>query len=255
MGLVLGANTSDQVSCGSASVLDNLTTWTALLWLFCTTRTTNRALFSKASGGVGIGVVHTDTSGNLRLTVSRVSTNFQQSTTGGPIAANTWICFAVTFDRGGPTAGFYKGTLSANMAAVSTSAATNGSGSFSSDASGNLVWGNDTSTTASFRGTFGYAAHFNRVLSLAEMISWQWDPSVLTSGCVNFMWFGLNGTGTQPDLSGKLGNGTVTGATEARHCPILPGFARRDAYATIGRAAPVASPIVIPRFTYLPEIL
>jgi len=69
--------------------------------------------------------------------------------------------------------------------------------------------------------------YFDRALSLGEIRSLQFHPRVL-SGCVLYSHYGFNGTGTQPDWSGKGNSGTVTGATVSNHVPLGSPFGFDD---------------------------
>jgi hypothetical protein len=151
---------------------------------------------------------------------------------------NTWNYVGFTFDIAGSAnevIQIYKGNLTTVAAEISYAYRTDGSGTLNSDAAANFSIGNASGYGAAWPGTIAWFAHWNRVLTLAEVVEQQFNPHV-TSGCVLFMHLGYNGTGTQPDWSGNGNNGTVTSATVSDHVPLGPMLRtrRRSGYVVGG---------------------
>lgn len=228
MSLILGANTSDRDSCGSAAGLDGLTAFTVMLWVYITTRTDLRILVSKINGGT-LGWVWRlqSTSGNSQFLWIRATQNLSYINTGTPFALNTWVCAAATLDQGGTASALVKmyfGGLTTTLAAASGYSVTqDGSGAYTSADAQNLVCGNSDGAVAALQGSEAVAMHWNRVLSLGELKQQQFRPHK-TSGCILLSHLGYGGTGTQPDYSGSGNNGTVTGATVGAHVPLAAAF-------------------------------
>jgi hypothetical protein len=90
-----------------------------------------------------------------------------------------------------------------------------GSGAEATEATGNLMVGNNTTPDNPPDCKIHAAMVFNRALSLGEVEAQRTKPHVLSDGsCKLFTIYGQAGTGSQLDLSGNGNNGTVTGAAQ-----------------------------------------
>jgi hypothetical protein len=217
--------TGDRVACGSATMLDNQDSYTGLAWVYRNAAAASgRKVFSK-----GDNPIHnfqlTGTSGDMQFNRFRATTNAQATTNTTPVALNTWVFLAWSFDTGasaGNVAKVYHGTLTSIAAEASYSVNSDGSGTPNDDAAADLAIGN-RSTGASFDqpfpGRIAFFAIYDRVLTLAELRAMQFRPFCHSPDCKLFVQLGWGGAGTQADLSGNGNNCTVTGATKADHMP------------------------------------
>ena len=226
MSLTFGAGATDNVNIGSGASIDNLDPVTILAWVYVTTLTQNRTIYCKGPSGSFRTLLRLgDGSGNVQMAVLRTAlTNY--ITNDAPIAADSWRLVAATFDStagAGEIANIYVGSLAANAVESAYGTATDGSGTVTDDAANNAFWGNSATVDAPLQGRIAYCAVVDRVMTLAEIQSWQWRPRVV-SGCVDFHALGFAGTGTQPDWSGNSNAGTVTGATVSDHVPLPAPF-------------------------------
>ena len=217
-GLTFGAAVSDRVDIGSNASIENLTTWTALLWVRQTTLTDLRVLLALDANNQ---LFRLDlAAGNIEVDCTRATTSLTYTTSDTPLAsAGAWKCVAATVDHAGSAgelANIYHGNLTSAMAESTYGTQTDGAGAFTVSGTGGWI-GNTSALTRSFQGDIGPVALYNRVLSLAECEAWRLHPSrLIGSGCVGFWILGNGGsTGTQADLSGNTNDGTVTGATAA----------------------------------------
>lgn len=231
MSLTFGGATSDRVVVTAAASIDTLTAWTWYTWVNPTTITAGRKIMQKLDssspfGGRDIRVV---ASNFIRVDVTRATTSTQYISNSNALSTNKWWFIAVTYDAAaaaGEVVNIYVGDL-ATLATESTyGTTTNGSGATTSDALGNLRIGNSTSGVQAWQGAIGLSGHFDRVMTLAEIQSHQFQPRV-ASGCVGFWNLGDNGTGTQPDYSGNGNAGTVTGASQSNNPPLRRPWGRR----------------------------
>lgn len=223
--------TTDRVNHGSGATIDNLQTMTAMHWVNVTPANGNR-LWQKGTVGAH-GTTHLV---EMFATVDDISASYSRATASqraaavatnfAAYAAGTWMCLGVQLD---PTTDgnnrLYLGNLSTPLAEPSAySVQTAGSGAFNSDAAADLYVGNNQNLSVEFDGVIAWIAWWNRLLTYGEMVDQQFRPHV-TSGCVLFTHYGLNGaTGTQADWSGNGNNGTLTGTTAAQHVPLRPPF-------------------------------
>jgi hypothetical protein len=217
--------TGDRVACGSAAMLDNLDSHTALAWVYRNAAAVGgRKIYAKGDNPnhnfqlLGI-------SGDIQFNRVRATTNTIANTNTTPLALNTWVFLAVSFDTGasaGNVAKIYHGTLTTPAAEAGYSANNDGSGAPADDSAADFAVGN-RSTGASFDqpfpGRIAFFTIYDRVLTLAEIRTMQFRPFCQSPACKLFLQLGWGGSGTQADLSGNGNNCTVTGATVADHAP------------------------------------
>lgn len=228
--LTFGALTTDNVSHGSGTSIDNLNTKTVLMWVYPTTLTAGRLLYVKSGDADGFNRFVLSVAGTedeLRLIMTDSGTQYR--TNNANLTVNNWWFVGFTYtDSGTGRVKIYSGSATSPATALTFSLATDGTGSYLSDAAQNLTIGNGDSAggggTTPWQGQIGWVGVWNRVLTLAEIQDQQFNPHI-TSGNVLFVHEGFNGTGTQYDLSGNGNNGTVTGATGSTNGPpiFLPG--------------------------------
>ena len=217
--LTFGAGTTDVANHGSATSIDQVTTATQLMWIYPTTLTSGRRLWEK-HGSLGHFFALQGTTGDLTFVWNGTSLT-QYTTTSTPLATlNKWYFVASTYTSATGVAQIYTGTLTS--AAVESAYQTTTAGSGPSDDSAGSLWvGNADAadTQRVFQGSIGSFMMVNRVLTLGEIRSLQFNPRVV-NGTLVFTMYGFNGTGKQPDWSGNGNAGTVTGATVSANVPL-----------------------------------
>src|SRR6185436_19260490 len=106
MALTFATASTDNVNCGSASVLDNLTTITAICWVYPTSVASAIAFITKSVGGAASGWrFYTNSGGptNLRFRWARNANANPMDYIGnaGSMSANAWQCVAGTVNQAG----------------------------------------------------------------------------------------------------------------------------------------------------------
>lgn len=232
MALTFGAVSSNRVDIGTGASVTGLNPFTICVWVFCTTRTTGRAIWTSRGSAAnnGIGILRlSGTTGNLEIRLARVSTATSYITNDIPLPLNQWCFIAADINTATtPSAHLYTGTLTTPPVQSTYSTAVNGAGAVTADTgTQGSTWGNQTTTgsfSLSFQGRIAKGQIYNRVLSIGE-VTQIWMGSRPLAGCVNYIEFGHNSTGTQPDWSGSGNAGTVTGATlTPDHVPLPSVF-------------------------------
>jgi len=244
MSLTFGGATSDRVVVTAATSINTLSAWTWYGWYYPTTLTAGRKIMQKADpsspfGGRDIRVV---ASNFIRCDVTRATTASQYITNSNALSTNKWWFIAVTYDEAagaGEVFNVYVGDLSTLVTESTYGTVQNGSGATTSDALGDLRIGNSTTAAQAWQGRIGPCAHFNRVMTLGEIQSHQFNPRV-ASGCVGLWNLGDNGTGTQTDFSGNGNAGTVTGATQSDNPPLMRRWGRKVMQALYAVTAPAS---------------
>jgi len=225
---------SNAVDCGSGTSLDDHTALTWYAWVYQTSNVgnLNRGVISKNVSSIGNGKALRVTGATGGSNVNRMGVSIQRATTNATFvgsnssfvtALNTRTFVAVTYDESDGPRG-WRGTLSAPVAEINyLTGPTVGSGTTSSDASGNLRIGNFLAgEILSFPGRISVVAIYNRRMSQADLRVHQMRPFCSRDdGCRLFVNLGGGaGTGTQADLSGHGNNCTVSGLSVANHVPI-----------------------------------
>lgn len=243
MSLTFTNATTDKVTIAAATSINALQQVTTLTWMYPTGFATNQFIIGKRTDvNAGWGARIDDTSGNIFVNKPTGSAGSNAVSTGGPLTVNAWN-FVVTTgsnDISTNNCRIFVGNLNALVAEVSYASRVDRAAASAFDDSGwPLMLGNRNNSTQSFAGRLGIQAMFNRILTLEEMQSWQFNPRMLP-GCVGLWLLGDNGTGTQPDYSGNGNSGTVTGATQSDNPPLRRRFGRRLLDALYATAAPPA---------------
>ena len=224
MALIFSGADADKVNFGSGTTLDNVNTFTYLMWLYRTgTNTTDVAtLVTKGSFPDSRHELSvSDIDGTSMLVVVDRATTDAAATASTAIDLNAWNFIGATFSAtNGPK--IFKGSLTSLLAEVAySSGPTTGAGAVGDDSATNLeVGGRSGSTTGSMPARIAWVGIWNVEMTLAQMQTQQFRPHV-TSGCVLFSHLGFNGTGTQPDWSGNGNSGTVIDATLGDHIPLM----------------------------------
>lgn len=221
MALAFVENSADTVNFGSGASLDDLTTYTRLLWIKRTAdtlaedRVINKATW--ASGGWKTLAINANES--ITHFVMRATAHGNRG--GSSLDLDAWNFLAAPYDEtNGPR--IFKGTLSALATEISyTEADATGTGATGADAAYALTVGYNADMPSNSAGvTIASVMVYNTTLTLAQIQTQQFTPRPIFTGCVLFSHLGFNGTGAQPDWSGNANAGTVTGATVADHVPL-----------------------------------
>lgn len=228
MALTFGAVNSDRVVVANHASLQNLTAATYVSWIRPTGNTAFRRIYQKntpASGSSRIFAHGNTGTPQVGFEVSRATTNclaYGNTANFAAYALNAWNFCAARYDTGAATGdqNVYVGNLSTPLAEPSAYASQAvGTGAVGGDAGSDARIGNNAADNGAMQGDIAFFGLWNRYLTYGEMLAQQWHPHP-TEGCVVFLMLGWNGTSTQPDWSGNLNNGTVTGATVAAHVPL-----------------------------------
>lgn len=235
--LTLGAATSDRIDV-SSDLLAGMTTFTVLKWFVVTTLVGAKRIFET---GTSASVVRkrmtTGASGVISMLVNRATTNADYDSATGVIVANQMNCLMWTYNENAtPTCVLAMGTPVTPLAALSLTQNALGSGGTNTEGAGGIYRiGNSSaaSPASALTGRFAVSAIFNRVLTLAEGITWQFSaldkpfPSIM-AGCRGLWYPGKEGASKVLDYSGYGITGTVTGATLSRGVTLLTQDAVRD---------------------------
>lgn len=245
-GLVFGAAASDRVACATGSQLDDLPTWTILVWHRPTTLTTNRNLVNKGAGAGNnrrLSLLLSGTSGAIQVQLDRATTDLQYISATGAVQINRDCFSAATFDSGasaGAFVAFYAGRAGVPATAATVATATDGSGAFQSDAGVALTIGNATtaSPTVAWQGAIYAVAVSGSVLTVGEIRAWQENPFLRVRDLRGAWFLGGNGIGQVADYSAYSQRGTVTGAYPSPYTLPLAAVSMRS-----GLSAPAAASV------------
>lgn len=228
MALISVGSNADCINIGAGASLQGFSSGTILAWIKPTSLTPLRYIYGSrytAAGTSAIQLSINNVSGTVRIVVIG-STNLSYLSNTLLLTAGVWAFVAVTFVFG-TSAHIYVGGLNAIAAETGYTTTTNGA-TQGAETGGSCLWGNrnagsTVATAGAFPGTMAWGQVYNRVLSLGEIKSLQFNPKKL-SGCVDYHQFGFNDVSTQPDWSGNGNAGTVTGFTQSDHVPLGPMF-------------------------------
>lgn len=229
MAFDLGAST-DRFEFGSPAALDNIIRTggaTILGWIRFTASPAASWVAGKANATTGwqLFVPGADTT-TLRLDHPG-TTDLNISSATGWISANTWQFFAITTNIGVADPEFHYGTLTAAAVQEGTPVIQQQGVSLVDDSTYDFMIGDQSAKAfwSSAAMQVGPFAIYNRVLTLGEIINWQFRPRVIGSDCKLFIHPGFHGAAACPDLSGGGSNATsFTSISLAAHPPLGPFF-------------------------------
>lgn len=247
MSITLGGATSDRIDHGSSSTIDNvLTAFTTLMWVYPTTISDNRGFWSILinSGASDHRLTFSGTSGFLRVRVTDGTPFTSYITSNNALSINNWYCVAVSYEASGTgRAKIFVGTLTSKLTQCTYSSATDGTNaSMDVHSSNALIVGNrfiSSSYVSAFQGSIAKLLFWDRRLSDDEIYAQQFVQRP-TENCILYSEYGYAGTGSQPDRSGNLNSGTVTGGSQSAHVPINTNTFLQE-YSYIPSAAPAPS--------------
>lgn len=210
----------------SAGPIEGLTEFSMLTWvrLDATPAKDDGILYREDSGGAFVyRLIVDDTSGNMQFAADRSgSIGFKVNNSLG-LAVDVWTCVAVTFDSTNHL-DMYIGDLSTALVSPTFSSDVDGSGTLDAN-DGLFTIGNseDNQSTRFFTGSIAVVKHFDKRLTLQQLIAEQWGNANLVDRNY-YAELGYSGTSTQVDWSRNANNGTITGGTIADHVPLRMPF-------------------------------
>lgn len=221
---------TEYVDCGSAAVLDDIAAGTVLAWINWSTNTANQRIAVKSTASYMLSIVNTGLSLQFfigKSTQSLLAQALFTNLSAWP-GAGRWALVAATWNDAGVATDqrLYAGSLTQPATEASAySTQRPGTGTRTSDAAANLLWGS-TGAGAGFSGDIACTALFARVLSLAEIRQWQAtslaeEGPALMGGCVGLWYHGEDGAANVLDWSGYANTGTVTGASRVIGPPLV----------------------------------
>lgn len=213
------------VNVGKPAVINDIAnggTFTITAWVYRTSDGANQIIW--APGGlVGpwlMDDVNGATQGCLRLLVFRATTNSDTFGNALVIPLNTWTFVAGTWDSGAsPPGHLYAATAGAIAAEIAYGTQTAGSGTPKVDNAVNKYIANGNTLSAGFIGTIARVSVHNTVLTLGQIRERQYGM-FSDANTIGWWELGYNGTGTQPDFTGRGTSGTVTGASVGPGAPV-----------------------------------
>ena len=210
----------------SAAPLEGMTEFSMLVWvkLLAASAKDDGVLYREDSGGALVyRLIMDDTSGNMQFFVNRAGGGgFKVSSSLG-LTVGDWKCVAVSFDATNHT-DIFIGDLSTSLAAPTLSTDVDGAGAMNTN-NGLFTIGNseDNQATRFFTGSIAVVKHFDKRLTLQQLIAEQWGNANLVDRNY-YAELGYSGTSTQVDWSRNANNGTITGGTIADHVPLRMPF-------------------------------
>jgi len=212
--LLFTGGDTDHVNFGSATNIDDFSTFTFWTWFYSTSYTSNRYVFNKGVNSKRLRFITSGGNGKFEMAVGRATTVCSRDTVAGSWSTNTWTFVALVYEESADTCKVYAGTLTSPVAELAYAAGQAGSGATTSDGANDFVIGNRaTVNNNSFPGRIAAFGYINRALSATQIRSLQYQPrNVLNTKIFSIL--GFNGVGTQPDWSGNRNSGTVGGTVE-----------------------------------------
>ena len=239
MSLLFNTNTEDVDHGNNFSLIDPHTI--IILQNPTNVDATNRQIAGHAVTGGNHRLISSITSGAGRVRYFAIQSGglADANAVTGTLVVNTWQWIVARYDASDSQfVRLYRGTLTSPIAEVSYDSTTNGGGTILTASPLAFTVGADPGNSIPYEGRIAWIGVWpGTALTLGQMIQQQWRPHV-TAGCELMTWYGFNGVGTQPDLSGNGSNGTVTGATVADHAGVGPPFGFDIPWAPVAVAAP-----------------
>ena len=216
-----GANNIDH---GSGTSLDNLApgAFTFCCWMYVDTANQLQIVCTKFTADVAPGwafMVHSNN--NWAYDEGRATTNRVRISNTNTLTTSTWTFVALTVasSLNASDVHIYKGeglTALAEVSGYGTS--TDAVGVYNTDAATSLTIGNNNVGTLPFLGKLCELRLFNSVLSLTELEGIRTRSAGLDKTArLNAPYWGFS---PEPDLSGNVNNGTLTGTTVVGHAPV-----------------------------------
>lgn len=233
MAVSFGENTTDRVTATAASSINNfssLSWWAWILWEVAAVGTrrvwqkNTQKLFTAADGGGTLSAPQT-----LDFQVLTSGTNARARTVASNLIIGEWHFVACTYDTGdGPR--IWIGDRENGVDQPSYSTRTAGTGSPTGDSGGNFMLGSNGSSNCSGMRVACMGYH-NERFDEWTLNAIRLSPRTYPSSRIYWQ-FLFGHSGTQPDLSGYLNNGSTSALTAADHIPLAFPFGSQIVYHT-----------------------
>lgn len=249
-------NGSNQnVSCGDQTILDFADGMSFSAWFLINNVSNDYCICEKGSGSpdlslgrflVFFDVVGANSARTQMLSI-RAASNGSSDTwfegASGSIVANAWFHALVTWDiTAGTVRAYLNGTEDANSPGT-------GTGGSEADFGGSdpLIFGERSAGTMDMDGRIAECAMWVHYTDASQGILSANEARMLASGVSPLrirpnqlrLYLPMGHASPEPDYSGYLRSGTVTGATVGNHAPVSPMFAYDAQYPHIVTAAVV----------------
>lgn len=227
MSHIFGASTADRVVATGTPSNSNLTAFTRVFYIYPTTLTGNRRLWTKGdtvSGTVSrwMLALEATTPSKLQASVSRATTNATATAATGTLTAGAEQVIAMTYSEANGIK-LYRGTLGASITEVTYDAAPTAGAGATTAAQGHDVIGNTVASlsapTLAFQGRISRSLLYNVELTLAQLQAMQFRSPPDTA-LVSWIEHGFAGTDVHADGSGSANHAYVIGCTVGDHAPI-----------------------------------
>ena len=229
----------DMINMGSGPNVDNEEPFTLAAWIKPRSPGESNigAIFHKGvtAGSSGMWRVRMTTTNAIQFEKDYTgggNVNASKITSDGVAPNNIWSFITVTWD-GNPTV---DGGLRFYVNGVEVAATGNdGVGTKGSDAAQDLVIGNNTGGSATFRGLIAHAQGYRGILTADQIRSIMFMPGSLPG---LFFYLPLYGDADpEPDLSGFMNTGVVTGTTKGEEPPVARMFRVKRRFHTLPSVA------------------
>lgn len=228
--------TGDYVNHGSDAAIDNLDQLTCACWFKTDATATFSHIYHKATAG-GINFFRTHV-GNSEFVFGRFAspTNTFYITSGTTVSTDTWYYAAAFLDHDNspnPACGIYFGDMGTLAVEQSyTGGKTDGTGTKTSDASGNLRVGNDVSGNLPMQGIIAFFAFWDTKLTVPQIQMQQFNLQYPVAAanckvfCNNYGFTGDTGTVANFSGAGSAFDGSPSGTVVGSHHPLGPIWGR-----------------------------
>lgn len=225
MSLDISGTASNRISLGTPSALTDLWIGSCIVWVNFSSVTADQRIWQLGSVAVNkysLWQIRTDSKLDFQCHKSGGDMSIVSSTT---FATGQWYCLATTWNVTGSTTDnrHYWGTPTASLVEVSYTSRGMSTGTTVTQSGEVFYIGNNRNFTVNLEGSLAFIGFWNYQLTIEEMIAQQFSPRK-TAGNILFMYPGSNGLDTQPDWSGNVYNGTVTGCAVGDGISLIPWF-------------------------------
>lgn len=244
-----------------SAMIDNAAAGTRWAWLyFRAAPSATQALIDKCvTNSTNEESLALSSSTTLRIFRTRATTSLQGTaalTNFAAYAVGKWLFVAGVYDTAGANSAqrVLMGDQTVPAAEPSSySTQTAGAGAATDTTGGACKIGNNLANATPALAQIAIAGVHSVALTIPELLAIQKNPTIIGRACVGLYFPGARGTGVAPDWSGQANHGIGTGVTLGEPMPRM-GLRPRRPPAWLTDTSPTTDPIVLSRFTYIPEI-